>query len=384
VIADPATIWETLHESWLSSGSEANPEMDIVVRHARQLLPTLDLLDRNPRRILRRTHRMIPLSRVQEIDRRAMTWLIRQPGETMAERAGSRQRIRAVARDENFDTLENRVLLSYSRLAAATAREYVDKHRAAATSRRVMLVQKFGKRCRQIEESFIERGVGETKADATPNFVLQNNSNYRRIWDAWIELLRRKRILDELWHWQARSWEEFCALVVVVALQSIAGARPIATSPLVFREEQEQGCWIQHVNPLAVFFLPEQDTIMEVNYGPPRGEVLRNFGAPIWLRFGRVGENDFLSRWAVWPIWHASGGLDNLDLEAIAPLIPAGKNELVRGGVTIRPVGAEGEAQLKSSDSAACLTLGPSGDALARGIELLRDLLTNTVMHGAC
>jgi len=68
-----------------------------------QLLPTLDLLDRAPPH-LARTHRMIPLARVQEIDRRAMTWLVRQPGETTAERAGNRQRISAIAREENFDT----------------------------------------------------------------------------------------------------------------------------------------------------------------------------------------------------------------------------------------------------------------------------------------
>jgi len=58
--------------------------MDIIVRHARLLPPTLDVLDRAPRR----THEMIPLARAQEVDRRAMMWLIRQPGESIAERAG--------------------------------------------------------------------------------------------------------------------------------------------------------------------------------------------------------------------------------------------------------------------------------------------------------
>lgn len=83
---------------------------------------------------------MIPLSRVQEIDRKAMPWLIRQPGETIAERGGNRQRIQAVAREENFDTLENRVLLSYARLAGVIAREYAGKYVAVRGSLRVKLV----------------------------------------------------------------------------------------------------------------------------------------------------------------------------------------------------------------------------------------------------
>jgi hypothetical protein len=54
-----------LGERWLADDDPtANPEMDIVVSHARKLPPTLDLLDRAPRRILRRTHSMIPLAHV--------------------------------------------------------------------------------------------------------------------------------------------------------------------------------------------------------------------------------------------------------------------------------------------------------------------------------
>lgn len=381
-IADPATIWGTLGRLWLASDPGADPEMDIIVTHARELTVTLDLLDRAPRRVLRRTHRMIPLARVQEIDRRSMTWLVRQPGETMAERAGSRQRIDAVAREESFDTPENRVLVSYARLAGAVARDYVAIHPRAAGTGRVRRVAGFARRCRQLEADFVERGVGEAEPDATPNFVLQNNPSYRAVWNAWMALLRRRRIIDELWRWQARSWEEFCALAVVVALQSIADARPIATSPLVFREEQEQGCWLKHVNPLAVFYLPRRDVIVEVSYGPPSGEALRRFGAPLWLRLGQVGNNEFLTRWAVWPIWHAEGGLVDADVGAIAERLSAGHRELVRGGIALRPVAAGGAAELTRNDQAACLTIAPSGEELRRGIELLRGLLETTVLRG--
>jgi hypothetical protein len=382
-ITDPATIWEELTRQWLADDISANPEMDIIVKQARELLPILEHLDRAPRRILRRTPEMIPLWRVQEIDRRGMTWLVRQPGETMAERAGSRQRVYAIAREESFNTLENRVLRSYAQLAAMIAREYVGKHPKAAGSGRVGIVDKFGKRCRRLDADLAERGVGEARADATPNFVLQNNANYRKVWDAWVDLLRRERIVDELWRWQARSWEEFCALALVVALQSIPSARVIATSPLEFREEQEQGCWLRHVNPLAVFFLPEQNVTVEVRYGPPTGRILHMFGAPIWLRFGRIGDNTFLRRWAVWPIWDATGGLRPADMPSIAQLLPHGHDELVCGGITIRPVPSGVDAQSEHTDGVGCVTICASGNALRDGIGLLRELLVATILRTA-
>ena len=382
-IADPATIWEELTRRWLADDTSPKPEMDIIVKQARELLTVIEHLDSSPRRVLRRKPEMIRLSRVQEIDRRGMIWLVRQPGDTMAERAGSRQRVYAIAREESFNTLENRVLRSYAQLAATIGREYVGKNPRAARSGRVGIVDRFGKRCRLLDVDLAERGVGEAKADATPNFVLQNNVNYRKVWDAWVELLRRRRIVDELWRWQARSWEEFSALALVVALQSIPGARVIATSPLAFREEQEQGCWLRHVNPLAVFFLPEQDVTVEIRYGPPSGRVLHMFGAPIWLRFGRIGDNTFLRRWAVWPIWHAMGGLRPADVHSIAQVLPDGRDEFVRGGITIRPVSWGADAQSELTGEVGCVTIGASGGALREGIGLLRELLTAAVLRTA-
>lgn len=379
-LEDPAQMWRQLQALWLDDAARANPEMDIIVRHARLLPPTLDVLDRAPRRVLRRTHEMVPLARVQEVDRRAMMWLIRQPGESIAERAGPRQRIQAVAREESFNTLENRVVLSYARMAHVVAREYRDRH-AAIQGPRVARVRRYGGRCRTLERDLRARGVFEAGADVMPNFVLQNDARYRAVWDAWHELLRRRRILDELWRWQARSWEEFCALVVVIALQSRPGARPIAISPIVFREEQQEGCWIEHINPLAVLFLPEAGVVVEVTYRNPRGRVLAPFGAPIWLRLGRIDSDAFLSRWAVWPIWHADGGLMPGEGEEIGAILPYGRNELVAGGITLRPVAEGASADEQRGAQTACFTIGAAGAALQEGIIRLGRYLDDCVLR---
>jgi hypothetical protein len=380
-LEDPAQMWRRVQALWLDEAARANPEMDIIVEHARRLPATLDILDRAPRRILRRVQRMVPLARVQEVDRRAMTWLIRQPGESIAERAGDRQRIQAVAREESFNTLENRVVLSYARMADAVARDYCGRHGAAALTPRVARVRRFGGRCRTLERDLRSRSVGEAGADVTPNFVLQNDARYRAVWDAWHELLRRRRSLDDLWRWQARSWEEFCALVVVIALQSRPDARPVAVSPIIFREEQQEGCWIEHINPLAVLYLADAGVTVEVSFRAHRGPVLAPFGAPIWLRLGRIDSDAFLSRWPIWPIWHADGGLEPNEGEEIAALLSYGRTELVKGGITLRPIAESAAAVEWRGPHSACFTIGAAGAALQDGIVRLGRYLDDDVLR---
>ena len=234
-----------------------------------------------------------------------MTWLVRQPGETLAERAGDQQRVLAVTRDENFDTLENRVLRAYCDLAAHVARDYLELYKAKRSTTRARKVEAFGRASRRLARQLSERGVRLAEPGLTPNFVLQHNVHYHKIWTSWHEFVvlppgsRRTR------RWQARSWEEFCALAVVVALVGIPGARLIAAAPLDFLDEQNCGWSIAYDNPLAAFYLAEQKIVVEVRYrmrSPDRR--LSDFAAPIWVRFGRSGDvTGFLGNIAVWPIW---------------------------------------------------------------------------------
>jgi hypothetical protein len=311
-LRDPLDVWSRVAQNWLAEEEAREPEMSVIVRQASLLKRTLDMLEKTPRRILRRTHEMTPLGRVQELDRRALLWLVRQPGETLAERAGPSQRIRAVARHRNYDTLENRVLRSYADLARSVARDYTERNKRATHSRRVASVRSFAKQCRRIEHKLAdEMQVRLARPDVIPNFVLQSNPQYREIWKAWQDLLSDRKKRDEMWRWQARSFEEFCAVAVMVALQTLPGARLIAASPLTFREEQQRGRWLDHDNPLGVFHLAEQDLVLEVQHRP-RGmaAVQQDFGAPLWLRVGDLNDSKaFLRRIAVWQLASPKGGL---------------------------------------------------------------------------
>ena len=242
-IADPAILWSELRRQWAEDDDKSDPRMDIIVRHEAQLSRILDELDRSPRRVLRRTHQMVALDRVQEVDRRSMSWLARQPGQTLAERGGDSQRVLAVVRQDDFDTLENRVLRSYAELANTVARDYLERNGRRSLARRVQKVKEFGKRTKRLARDLATKDVRKAEPGVTPNFVLQQNPRYHSVWVGWQELLSRERLLDELWSWQAASWEEYCALALMVAIGTIPRADLIASAPLSFRDEQQHGSW---------------------------------------------------------------------------------------------------------------------------------------------
>jgi hypothetical protein len=113
------------------------------------------------------------------------------------------------------------------------------------------------------------------------------------------------------------------------------------------------------------------------------GAVLSRFGAPIWLRLGRIDSTDFLSRWAIWPVWHALGGLEPDEAEELAKLLPAGRRESVKGGITIRPAAEGRDVEQSCRANAACFTIGASGPALKAGIAQLGRFLWGHVLDQA-
>jgi len=68
------------------------------------------------------------------------------------------------------------------------------------------------------------------------------------------------------------------------------------------------------------------------------------FGAPIWLRFGRIGTTRSCGVGRFGDL-ACEGGLRHSDMRSIAPLLTHGQSELVRGGITIRPATPDADAQ---------------------------------------
>ena len=246
---DPAVAW---HESGWTRLSTAwtgdeirltDPPMALIVRHADTLQRLLNDLGHHPRHILSRTRDMTPVDLVQQLDIASVRWLSRQPGRDVYERAGPRQRILAVRRFEDLDTLENRVLRDLAARSQGLATAYTTHYCALSTSERWKRVDEYRRRCQRLARDLRESAIGLPRPPIMPNNALLDDRRYRRIWRAYRDIIRRLDEQDECWRWQHRLWADFCRLATQVALQFVDKFHAVAESPLRIATEQQRGRW---------------------------------------------------------------------------------------------------------------------------------------------
>ncbi len=387
---EPADFWPRLARAWARAAEEDRARLSEIVRQSREgeMPRTLQLLEPRIRRVLRRVSELTPLSRVEELDRKAMIWLSRQPGTTLAERAGSRQRMMATVRQESFDTVENRVLHAYARTAMVAARTWMRENARARLSRRFAQVREHDRRCARIARALAGLGVAVAAPGATPNYVLTQDPQYRETREAWLRLLREEHQLDGYWAWQAQTWIDFVALAVVLSLLGLPGARLVVQSPVVWLAEPERGRWFEQDNPLAIVWLPERGRVIEVQSRPDG--VSRDqgpCGAPLWLRSSDVG-GGVPARLPVWPRHRLVPGRDRGDLDGAAAILrrvrTAGGIEAFGGGLVVLPgfestAVAGGDLGRSADGRVAGVAIDVTGGGLARGLAALGDAVARLI-----
>ena len=393
LLRDCEDLWRDLHARWTSQAEPRRPEMDLLVRHARKHARRWPEIVDRPRRLLNRTREMLPLNRVQELDTRCMEWLSQQPGETLAERAGDRQRILALARHDNPNTLENRILRDLLERTNAAARDYSARQGEQRETDRSRLVKRYGKDCRRLGLELRSLGVMSPPPHPQPNYVLQQDTRYKHVWQAWQEILRRKRETDELWRWQHRAWAEMCKAAVIVALYN-GGARDlIAASPLKYRMEARHGQWLLHDDPIAIVDDQDNDLAIEVLDGiGPDGKhrdianQCPEFAASFWLRIGKLsGEQlQYVPVWAV----HSFPGdvtLNSLVESANRTLDLSARRKLrIKRGVVLQSVvDPEEPASMIGAERVLGVRFGPAVPQLAEGLSYIAEELPELLVSGS-
>lgn len=386
----PSDTWGRLREAWKRAEDEADPKMAEIVRQARQIQPVLRDLEKRIRRVLRRHRELTPLDRVQEMDRASMVWLSRQPGRNIPERAGASQRILATVRHEDFDTLENRVLHAYTRLATDVAREWIREHPRAKSSARYEQVDEFRKSCRIVVRMLADLDVMVAPASITPNYVLMQDRGYREVYNNWLRLLLRRKIEDDLWAWQAETWTDFAVLAIILAIDELDEAELVAQSPMSWNDEAVGGRWFDQDRPIAVFWLHDTNRIVEVQARPEKpGALLLAARAHVALRISDPNRSDLPQRVAVWtPHAMRRLALQESAVEAarlLQHIQPLAQTEVLRRGLIMTP--ARGHAAVAHAISGKAeveaIALGPAGTDLAKGFEAVRDFIRSEIYGAA-
>ena len=235
-----------------------DPRMALIVHIAEAIHKQLPGTMQAARRVLVRERRILPAARITETDTACLRWYVRQPGETMAEKAASnRQTLLGITRRETFDTLENRVLKDFLSRCVQESKRYLDtevgENQILMQSMRTTKVRSFRHLCSNLRRIAFLEDVASPPPGIRPNYVLQNDSRYREIWQFYCKLLRREDEEDKLWDWQSRTWADVARLLVNAALYELAHSSQVdlqgefileefLASSMQVSREQRQGC----------------------------------------------------------------------------------------------------------------------------------------------
>ncbi|MEW6218786.1 MAG: DUF2357 domain-containing protein [Thermodesulfobacteriota bacterium] len=211
-------------KAYLKELAEATqePSRAIIVDIAETMHRPLPETVRAARRVLLRERRLLPAGRVEETDSACLHWYIRQQGRTLAEKAGSRQRLLAVARQETYNLHENRILKDFLHRCTAEAKRYIANARsenpAFENSERTGRVRSLSSLCTQLAMAPHLEEVDAPHPSTPPNYVLLHDMRYRQVWRWYQRLLRQEREKDRFWDWQSRTWADIARLLVSVAI----------------------------------------------------------------------------------------------------------------------------------------------------------------------
>lgn len=246
-VNDTVSVWQQVDEA-------DQPRMALVVKLARELPAILNRVCRHPRRVLRRERQMQSLGRVREVDPGCLLWLARQPGRSVAERAGPRQQVLAIARVEDVDTLENRVVRDLLSRADSACARYLREHRGVAHDR-VTLVKKFRRQLRSLMKSSPINDAALLVGMPQPNYVLQMDASYSKLWAAWQQLVRQQQLEDNVWRWRQRLFAEHVQISFIAAVSLLADDRHTHGGDVILQREQNAGQFIDRRTALGPWVL---------------------------------------------------------------------------------------------------------------------------------
>lgn len=188
--------WQEVEETFTRKGPRAGLETTL----ARELPAVLTQVFDRLRKVLRREREPQHVGRVEQLDAECLRWLTRQPGYTVAQKAGPRQRVLAVVRRENYNILENRVLRDLLLRTERLAERWLEENeRSFPGHETVKAVKRLGNLCRKGLELEVLQGVSPLHDIPKPNYVLTQDALYRRIWDAYLLVVEHYRLIEGLW-----------------------------------------------------------------------------------------------------------------------------------------------------------------------------------------
>lgn len=196
-----------------------NPPEQLISLIANQHIGQIKELVARMRKVLHRKRDMVSIGEAQQLDSHCLRWLAVQPGRNAVEKAGCRQRLLAIVREETHNTLENRVLKDFAIRGEILARRYLRQFAArfpnSARIAEVRSLQRFLYGALKLPQmQSLRRPMGGVQA----NYVLLQDTGYNKMWELYRLMLAQTRMSEMVWEFRHRLFAELFCLWIITRL----------------------------------------------------------------------------------------------------------------------------------------------------------------------
>ncbi len=197
-----------------------------ILEIAENAAQPLRRLENKLRKSLLNTRKMLPVERINELDGKCIDYILRLEGNTLREKAQkNKMRLLGLAKEETYNLLENRVLKDFLERCISKSTQYIkeiteysnnDKVQANSSLMRQMKI--FKQRCQDLSTKTPLSTVPRQTTLPKPNFVLQKDPDYKKIWRMYLDLIHEKRDLDQTLYCQQNLFQDICDMMLNAAL----------------------------------------------------------------------------------------------------------------------------------------------------------------------
>lgn len=207
-------------------GQGSNVTRSRILYIAEQVSGPLSRINNKLRKSLINTRKLLPVERINAMDGKCLEYLLRLEGNSLREKAQhNKMRLLGLAKEETFNLLENRVLKDFLERCTVKATQYMQEIKAytnqenSLSSSAVMKkMSVFKHRCQELVTNSPLSTVPRQTTLPKPNFVLQKDTDYKKIWQMYLDLIHEKRDLDQTLYCQQNLFQDLCDLLVNAAL----------------------------------------------------------------------------------------------------------------------------------------------------------------------
>ena len=242
--------------------NQKDPPETVISRIAQNQLYVIESVTDRIRKILRRERELTHLSNIQQIDTQCLVWWTRQPGRTAAEKAGKKQKLLSVVRNESYDILENRVLKEVLKLCVAYCRRYLKQYDSEQfhKSDRIQAVRRLYNTAQRGLQLEIMKSVSVLNGMPQPNYVLLHDRIYSQIWTMYRNLLRQTALMEYIWQNRTRFFQEYLLFCLTSALdfEEPETINVLFDSDYWFSSDfKKEGCFLKNTSFQRCFLVKE-------------------------------------------------------------------------------------------------------------------------------